>query len=149
MYPIKSSEAKPKISLKPPWRKPKEVSVESVRVKVERYEMISIPAPIPITGANTYIVYQIPEGRYMRPIIIAGVYTGTYNLDDFILWALSNDYAIRLDATQNRGTPFFFYLGHLDLWMKPNWRIHLVTSNHTVDGEVFFEMMTETIVHEA
>ena len=92
---------------------------------------------IPVLANGQYHFYKVPQNKLIRLINIGGeIQVGTFNLDSFIIWPGSNNHAVYLDSTLNRGTPFDIPLGDQNLWLRQDWELAFQVTNWTVAGTV-------------
>ena len=103
---------------------------------------------VPVNANGQYGFYRVPHNMYARIVTLAGTYTGTYNLDAFILWPTSDSNAAYLDSSLNRGTPWQIPSEYMNGWLNPGWQLMFQVSNHTVNGVVSIRMWIELVSRE-
>lgn len=118
------------------------MSVDLDNIEIMEYVVIQAPnnnAPL--------LMYTVPDGSYVRPIIISTYHSFTGNMDYWMLGyggpALTK-YGVVLDPKMNKDTYHTLYIGNLiNAWWKPGWTVLTTRSSVTVAGEIFYYMMYE------
>ena len=113
--------------------------------------MFEVPqqVTIPIGAAGQYFIYQCPANKRVRLLILhVARPAGTFNVDQFLVWAGNDENAIYLDGVFNKATGAIVYLGHLNAWMNPSEELQIQITNFTVAGWIQVRMWIEIVSRE-